>query len=127
VRLVGQTVGVCGDIRVNEHHGSCHCKQVQLVLRETPIEVAECNCSVCRRTAGLWHYCERDGVEVVGHGAAYQQGDRALDLWHCPTCGCTTHWTSTDPAYLRMGINLRMFDPELWLDLPRRLVDGASY
>ena len=52
---------------------------------------------------------------------------RALDLWHCPTCGCTTHWTPTDPAYPRMAVNLRMFDPALWSELPRRLIDGASY
>jgi hypothetical protein len=26
-----------------------------------------------------------------------------------------------------MGLNLRMFEPSLWRDLPRRLIDGASY
>lgn len=112
---------------MNEHHGSCHCGRVQLILRDVPVEAAECNCSICRRTAGLWHYCTPDSVAVVGSVVSYQQGDRALDLWHCPTCGCTTHWTATDPAYPRMGVNLRMFDPVLWRDLPHRLVDGASY
>ena len=58
---------------------------------------------------------------------AYRQGDRMLDLWHCPTCGCITHWTPVDPAYPRMAVNLRMFEPELWRDLPRRFIDGASY
>ena len=57
----------------------------------------------------------------------YRQGDCTLDTWHCPTCGCTTHWTPVDPAYPRMGVNLRMFDPGLWGDLPRRLIDGASF
>jgi hypothetical protein len=66
-------------------------------------------------------------MTVTGDGMAYRQGDRALDLWHCPVCGCTTHWTPVDPAYHRVGVNLRMFDPMLWRDLPRRLVDGASY
>jgi hypothetical protein len=110
-----------------EHHGSCHCGQVALTLRDEPVEASECNCSICRRNAGLWHYCTPDLVVVDGKGVAYQQGDRALDLWHCATCGCTTHWTATDPSYLRMGINLRMFEPSLWRDLPRRFVDGASY
>jgi hypothetical protein len=50
-----------------------------------------------------------------------------LDTWHCGTCGCTTHWTPVDPAYPRMAVNLRMFEPELWQDLPRRLIDGASF
>jgi hypothetical protein len=64
---------------------------------------------------------------VKGEGVSYQHGDCALDLWHCSTCGCTTHWTATDPACRRMGLNLRMFEPSLWRDLPRRMIDGASY
>jgi hypothetical protein len=110
-----------------EHHGSCHCGHVRLVLRDEPLEASECNCSICRRTAGLWHYCAPDLVTVQGQGTAYRQGDCALDLWHCQTCGCTTHWTAMDRDYNRMGVNLRMFDPALWADLPRKLVDGASF
>ncbi len=112
---------------MSEHHGSCHCGRVRLILRETPPDAGECNCSICRRTGGLWHNCARDAGTVDGEGVSYQQGDRALDLWHCPTCGCTTHWTPTDPAYPRMAVNLRMFDPALWRELPRRLIDGESY
>lgn len=112
---------------MSEHHGSCHCGRIRLTLREAPAERTECNCSICRRTAGLWHYCAPDMVVVAGEGVAYRHGDCALDLWHCPTCGCTTHWTPVDPAYPRMGINLRMFEPALWRDLPVRFVDGASY
>ena len=108
------------------HRGSCHCGRIRLLLRDEPVEAAECNCSVCRRIAGLWHYCPPDAVAVEGEGVSYQQGDRALDLWHCLTCGCTTHWTPTNPFYPRMGVNLRMFEPALWRDLPRRPIDGAS-
>jgi hypothetical protein len=107
--------------------GSCHCGRIRIVLRDAPAEASECNCSICRRTAGLWHYCSPDLVTIEGSGTAYRQGDRALDLWHCDVCGCTTHWTPTDPAYPRMGINLRMLEPAVWNDLPRRMVDGASY
>ena len=110
-----------------ERRGSCDCGQVRLVLRDEPIDAAECNCSICRRTAGLWHYCAPDALSAEGAEVSYQRGDRALDLWHCQICGCTTHWTPTDPNYLRVGVNLRMFEPELWRDLPRRLIDGASF
>lgn len=112
---------------MTEHHGSCHCGRIDLTLRDEPTEVSECNCSICRRTAGLWHYCSPDLISVEGEGVAYQQGDRSLDTWHCPDCGCTTHWTATDPTYARMAINLRMFEPDFWRELPRKLVDGASY
>jgi hypothetical protein len=109
------------------HHGSCHCGRIRLTLRDTPAEKAECNCSVCRRTAGLWHYCSPELVVIKGEGVAYRQDDCALDLWHCQTCGCTTHWTPVDPDYPRTGINLRMFAPALWQDLPTRFVDRASF
>jgi hypothetical protein len=112
---------------VGAHHGSCHCGRIRLILHETPLEAAECNCSICRRTAGLWHYCAPATITVTGDGIGYRQGDCALDLWHCPTCGCTTHWTPTDRDYPRVGVNLRMFDPALLQNLPRRMVDGASY
>ena len=112
---------------MTDHHGSCHCGRITLTLRETPSDVSECNCSLCRRTAGLWHYCAADAVSIEGEGVAYIQGDRTLATWHCPTCGSITHWTPLDPNYPRMGVNLRMFEPSLWHDLPRRFIDGASY
>lgn len=112
---------------MSEHHGSCHCGRIKLTLRETPSDVAECNCSLCRRTGGLWHHTHPANVTVTGEGAGYVQGDCSLTTWHCPQCGNTTHWTAIDWQYERMGVNLRMFDPELWRDLPRRLIDGASY
>ena len=112
---------------MSEHHGSCHCGAIRLTLRGDPAEVSECNCSICRRVAGLWHYPSPAQVTVSGDPVDYVQGDASLTTWHCGTCGCTTHWTAIDPAYDRMGLNLRMFEPGLWADLPRRQVDGASF
>lgn len=112
---------------MSEHHGSCHCGAVRLMLREDPVEAVSCNCSICRRIGGLWAYAEPAKITVEGAGVAYRQGDCMLDTWHCGTCGCTTHWTPVDPAYQRMAVNLRMFDPALWQDLPIRHVDGASF
>ena len=112
---------------MSEQHGSCHCGTVRLTLRDDPVEAGECNCSLCRRIGGLWHYCRPDQVSVEGEEVAYRQGDCSLDTWHCPTCGCSTHWTAVDPNHDRMGVNLRMFEPALWQDLPRRFIDGASF
>ena len=109
------------------HRGSCHCGAVKLELHDAPVEASECNCSLCRRIAGLWHYCSPARLTVKGQLAGYVQGERTLTTWHCGTCGCVTHWTAIDPGYDRIGVNLRMFDPALWQDLPRRFVDGASY
>lgn len=109
------------------HIGSCHCGAVSIEMEDAPVEAAECNCSICRRTGALWTYTEPDRSTISGEGVGYVQGDATLTLWHCGTCGITTHWTAIDPDYQRMGINLRLFEPTLWGDLPRRLVDGASW
>ena len=112
---------------MSEHCGSCHCGRIRLTLRDDPAVAGECNCSLCRRIGGLWHYTTPDNVGVAGEGVAYRQGDCTIDTWHCPACGSTTHWTPVDREYPRMGVNLRMFGPDLWRDLPRRFIDGASY
>lgn len=109
------------------HQGSCHCGKVTLSLVGTPAEVAECNCSLCRRLGGLWHYPRPQDLTVTGEQVGYVQGDCSLTTWHCPTCGCVTHWTPIDPSYPKVGVNIRMFAPELWRDLPRRQIDGASF
>ena len=84
---------------------------------------------MCRRIGGLWHHCRPDKVTVEGDGAAgYVQGDCVAD--HLALPGVRLHHplvAASIPAYPRMGVNLRMFDPALWRDLPRRFIDGASY
>ena len=109
------------------HQGSCHCGAIQLTLSETPSDAGDCNCSLCRRIGGLWHHCPLEAVRAEGEAKGYVQGDCMLTTWHCPECGCTTHWTPIGSDYKRMAVNLRMFDPELWRNLPRRLIDGASF
>jgi hypothetical protein len=56
---------------------------------------------------------------------AYVWGDKMLELHHCRTCGCTTHWTPIGQAYAnRMGINARLM--ENFETIPVRKFDGAS-
>lgn len=112
---------------MSDHRGTCHCGAIRLTLREPPSEAVSCNCTLCRRIGGLWHYCPPEQVSVAGEGVAYRQGDCMIDIWHCAKCGCTTHWTPVDLEYSRMAVNLRMFEPGLWQELPLRLVDGASF
>ena len=107
--------------------GSCHCGAIRVRLSFKPEEATQCNCSICRLTGALWTYGPPDQIQVQGTGVGYVQGDATLTTWHCGTCGITTHWTPIDPSYGRMGVNLRLFAPELWDNLPRKLVDGASW
>jgi hypothetical protein len=107
--------------------GSCHCGAVQLEIPSAPTLLTSCNCSICRRLGTVWAYYSPGDVRITGPTIAYRWGDKALELHHCPTCGCTTHWSpigDSDPN--RMGIQMRLFDPELLAGVRVRRVDGAA-
>ena len=109
------------------HEGSCHGGAIRIGIEGDPAEVSECDRSIRRRTGALWIYRLSGEVEVAGTGVGNVQGDATLTLWRCRVCGVVTHWTGRDPAYDRMGINIRLFNPALWRALPRRHLDGASW
>jgi hypothetical protein len=107
--------------------GSCHCGAVQLEIPSAPTKLTSCNCSICRRLGTVWAYYAPADVRITGPTVGYRWGDHALELHHCQTCGCTTHWSpigNTDPN--RMGIHMRLFDPALIASIPVRRVDGAA-
>lgn len=105
---------------------SCHCGNVRITVDEAPPTLTSCNCSVCRRNGGLWAYYAPTQVTVSGDTVAYVQGDRMLELRHCGTCGCVTHWNPVDPAGTRMGVNARMMAPEIVAAARIRRFDGAD-
>jgi hypothetical protein len=57
----------------------------------------------------------------------YVWGDRMLALHRCADCGCVTHWSPSDPAYDRMGINARLLEPAVLAAARVKQVDGASF
>lgn len=107
--------------------GSCHCGRVSLEVMDAPTQVTSCNCSICRRLGTLWAYYTPADVRVTGTTATYRWGDRTIDFHHCPTCGCTTHWSPVEGRdNQRMGINARLLAPEVVAAARVRRLDGAS-
>lgn len=110
--------------------GSCHCGAVKLILPALPEKATSCNCSICRRTAGLWAYYAFGDVKIEGypeHTDEYIWGDRCLSTVRCKHCGCVTHWAPLPPALgARHGVNLNNFDPELSKRVQVRHFDGAD-
>lgn len=108
--------------------GTCHCGGVTIAVDRAPTEVTSCNCSICRRLGALWAYYHPKVVHVVGTTVGYQSGDRMLELHHCPTCACTTHWRPLPDRAPpdRMGINVRLMAPEVVAAAHVKRVDGAS-
>jgi hypothetical protein len=107
--------------------GTCHCGSVTIRVASAPTEVTSCNCSICRRLGTLWAYYAPADVCVSGATATYQWGEKSIDFHHCPTCGCTTHWSRREGGDAdRMGINARLLAPEVLAGARVRRLDGAS-
>lgn len=110
--------------------GSCHCGSVRLVLPAAPETATSCNCSLCRRTGGIWAYYVLGTVAIQGHPEhteSYVWGDRTLRNVRCRTCGIITHWEPIESAPgARHGVNLRNFEPSLLASVIVRRFDGAA-
>lgn len=112
-----------------ELKGQCHCGAVQITVPSLPKEIVQCNCSLCLKsgwTGSFWH---PDSVKIDAKPEmmnSYVQGDKMITLWNCKLCGSHTHWTPRTAASDWMGVNIRMFDPAIWRNVPMREVDGAS-
>lgn len=110
--------------------GSCHCGSVRLTLPAAPETATSCNCSLCRRTGGLWAFYELGSVSIEGHPEnteSYIWGDRTLTNYRCRTCGISTHWEPIEPTPgARHGVNLRNFGAELLGSVTVRRFDGAD-
>lgn len=109
--------------------GSCHCGAVRIQIPRAPNEVKECNCSICRRTGGLLAYFSPEDVRVIPASGAtdvYMWGDREIEFHRCKICGNFTHWAPTDKNMDRMGVNARLFPPELLTEIRILKFDGAN-
>lgn len=94
--------------------GTCHCGAVKWTY-DAPLESATaCNCTICRRYAGLWAYDFENGViRITGETKIYTRG-KALDFHFCPTCACIVAWRARyfeDDGRRRMAVNLRLAEP----------------
>jgi hypothetical protein len=110
--------------------GTCHCGAVRIVLPRRPRSLTSCNCSICRRYGALWAYYRARSVRVLrprGGTDGYLWGERRTRFVRCARCGCITHWErARRTADARVGVNARLFDPELLRGVRVRTLDGAK-
>lgn len=108
---------------------SCHCGAVRLVCEFAPVQVTDCNCSICRRYGVLWAYYSPRHVQLLPAEPVtdvYMWDDRMIEFHRCRICGCVTHWSAVDKTANRMGVNARLMPLD---DLARarvRRLDGAD-
>ena len=78
----------------------------------------------------LWAYgFENEDVRVAGETHAYARGERAITFNFCRYCGCVAHWRAVKPneaGRRRMGINLRLAEPDTVAAIPVVHLDGLE-
>lgn len=107
---------------------TCHCGAVRLSAKTEPVEVTECNCSICSRLGARWAYYSPSEVTLPRAGSTqpYVWGDRMLAFHRCKACGVVTHWQSLDGTKDRMAINARTMAGLDWDTVRIRPFDGAA-
>jgi hypothetical protein len=110
--------------------GGCHCSAVRFAVEvETPVELLDCNCSICAKS-GLQHLIVRhqDFKLLSGDEAlqSYRFGTRAADHLFCKTCGIKAFYQprSHPDAW---SVNFRCLDPGHGLETQVRTFDGRNW
>ena len=113
------------------HCGGCHCGRVRFeVDAATPLQVLDCNCSICRRKGALMSGFavapDEIEIEVTGDNlATYEFGSGVAKHHFCRTCGIYPfHQTMRKPGHYR--INLGCVEDLDAMQLPFGVFDGAS-
>ncbi|HWF00250.1 MAG TPA: GFA family protein [Caulobacteraceae bacterium] len=113
--------------------GSCHCGRASWTYEAEPDHATACNCTLCRRTGGLWAYgYEGEGVAVAGPVSSYIRADEpdpSLANLFCPSCGNMVAWRGLkldDQGRRRMAVNLRLADPDTVAAVPVERFDGLD-
>ena len=117
-------------------HGSCHCRNISLVLRWEPdpleIPARACGCSFCSKHGGVWTSNPNGSLSVkVGDPALvsrYEFGTRTAFFHICTRCGVVPLVTSQidNRLYAVVSVNaLESVDPA-WLDRAAANFDGED-
>jgi hypothetical protein len=110
--------------------GACHCGAVRWSFEGVPDSATACNCTVCRRYGALWGYeFENEGIRVAGPTQVYVRGTE-IGFHFCPTCGCVAYWRALkarDDGRRRMGVNLRLAEPEAVASIQVEHFDGLNW
>ena len=109
--------------------GRCPCGGVTVEVPGAPAYLNSCNCSLCFRLGALWGYFDPADVTVAGETRPFARTDieQWLETNFCPACSAVVSWTAVrDLGKPRMGVNMRLFEPEDLFGLPVRFGEGRD-
>jgi hypothetical protein len=116
---------------VTEHHGSCHCGQVQFdVSIDLTQPVMTCNCSMCARSGTMLAFVPAEQFTLRSGEAAlvdYQWGRRHIHHLFCSRCGIKSFARGTGrDGRAMIAVNVRCLDGVNVDEVPIRRFDGKS-
>jgi hypothetical protein len=112
------------------HAGGCHCGRVRFEVRApATISVAECNCSICARSAYLHLIVTKDRFRLL-------QGEESITTYtfntgvakhfFCKVCGIKSFYVPrSDPD--GVSVNARCLDPGTVTRMDVRPFDGRNW
>ena len=111
--------------------GSCHCGAVTIRLAERPSQLADCNCSLCRKLGWRLVYGSSVDMTIDGPLERYVRHDMdepTLAVMRCATCGIATHWEPLgEPPHARIGVNANLLEDGALDGASMRTLDGRSW
>lgn len=112
------------------HAGACHCGRVRIeVLAPRDLELLECNCSMCARSAYLHLIVDAAGFRLLAGSddlAEYGFGTRVAKHRFCRHCGVKAFYIprSHPDGY---SVNARCLDPSTIASMTIRPYDGQNW
>jgi hypothetical protein len=112
------------------HRGGCHCGDVKFEVRAPgDLEVLDCNCSMCARSAYLHLIVSAADFRLLSDEAAlveYRFGTKAARHLFCRRCGVKSFYVprSHPDGY---SVNARCLDPAAITSMRIRPYDGRNW
>jgi hypothetical protein len=112
------------------HTGGCHCSRVRFeVLAPAHVEVADCNCSMCSRTAYLHLIVPKSRFRLLSgeHSlTTYQFNTGTAKHLFCSVCGIKSFYVPrTHPDGI--SVNVRCIDEGTITGMNLEHVDGRNW
>jgi len=109
---------------------NCHCGNISITSEKEPETITRCNCSICNRYGAMWSYFtpEKLTIDIGALGSkSYSWGDKNINFIFCHSCGCITHYETTEKVTpKKIGVNTRMAPIESTRNIRIRDFDGAD-
>ena len=110
--------------------GACLCGAVTVTVPGKPEYMNSCDCSACFKLGNLTGYFAPDDVTIEGETKRFVRSDIVpyIAFVFCPACSAAVGWTSLEPLDPpRMGVNMRLFDPDELVGVPVRFPNGRDW